>query len=94
MADVGLAGEMIDFVGSGFGDDFPRGGWRCEVAGVKEEACIDYLRVAAEVAEGGLIHGVKTADQTMDFVTLGEEKLSEVGTVLTGNAGDHCAFSH
>jgi hypothetical protein len=40
------------------------------------------------------VEGAGAADDTVDFVALLQEKLSEVGTILAGDAGDEGFFAH
>jgi hypothetical protein len=47
-----------------------------------------------EVLDARGIEGGRPADDAMDFVTLTEKELGEVGTVLAGDAGDECALFH
>ena len=47
-----------------------------------------------QVLDSPVVRRAGTADDAVHFVAFAEEELGEIGTVLTGDAGDESAFGH
>jgi hypothetical protein len=59
---------------------------------VEEELRARVVRVDIQVIDARRIEGGGAPDETMYLIALRQEKLSEVGTVLSGDAGDEGAL--
>jgi hypothetical protein len=63
-----------------------------EVAVVKEELHAVDMRVAVKVVDAARVEGRGAADDPVHLVTLRQQQLGEVGTVLAGDAGNQGFF--
>ncbi len=90
-ADVALAGEVVEFVGRGFGEDAAQRGGVIEIGVVEKEAASVNLGIAVKVLEAGAVEAAGAADNTVDFAAFFQQQLGEVGAVLAGDAGDEGA---
>jgi len=59
---------------------------------VHEEADMLFVEILVEVINPGGVKGRGAPLDAVDFVAFAEEKLGQVGTVLTGNPGDQGFF--
>ncbi len=92
--DVALAGEMIDFIRRGFGEDAAQGGGVIEIGVVEKEAAAVDFGVVVKVVEAGTVQAAGAADDAVDFVILFQQQLRQVGAVLAGDAGNQGLFWH
>jgi hypothetical protein len=63
-----------------------------EVSIMQEKPHSIDMRVAVKVIDAACIEGGGAANDAMDLVPLLEEKLGEIGSVLTCDTGDEGAF--
>jgi hypothetical protein len=52
------------------------------------------MGVGVDMIQTGGVESAGPSDQPVDFITLGQQKFSEVGAILARNAGDECYFAH
>ncbi len=90
--DMGLRAEVVDFVGLDLADEAGEVRGIGEVAVVEAEVRISHLMMLVDVIHSLRVEGGCSTLNAMDFVAFFEEELSEVGSVLAGDAGDECFF--
>ena len=89
-----LRREIVDLVRLGLlhdADDIGRVG---HVAIVQMEAKSLLMRIMDEVVDAGGIEGGRSALDAVDDIALGEQKLGQIGAVLSGHAGDEGDLGH
>jgi len=92
-AHMGLGTEVVNFVGLELIKQLHHLHGVGQIAVVKKEAHTVHMRIAVKVIDTAGIEGRGATDNTVDFVTFGEEQLGEIGTVLSGDASDQ-GFLH
>ena len=85
-ADMGLACEVIEFVRFDLCEDAAQGGLVVQVRIMKGEG----FTLFPEVLDAVAVELAGSADEAVDFVSLFKEKLGEVGSILSGDAGYEC----
>lgn len=85
--DKAHGGHVVYFVGLDLSDDLADGILVQQVCLADLDAVLDMLD-AVEFLHAG------TADHAVDLISLLQQEIGEIGTVLTGDAGDQCFFSH
>ena len=89
---VTLGAEVIDFIGFNFFDEATDATAVGEVSVMEEKFDTMDMRVLVEVIDAPGIKGAGSSDDAMDFVALFQEEFREIGSVLSGNAGNECLF--
>ena len=84
---VTLGPEVVDFVGFDVVDEMRDLLVVGEVAVVKIKLCARIVRIGVDVIDPGSVEGRCSPDDPVHLIALVEEKLSEVGAVLPGDAG-------
>jgi hypothetical protein len=85
--DEALRGQIVNFVWLAFGQRKLQGCLVEHIAGDEVYLVLDVLNPAEA-------HRAGTPDQTVHFVSLAQQELGQIGTVLTCDSGDQCAFCH
>ena len=90
--DVGLGGEVVNFVGFDVGQQAHEGGAVGKVAVMKDEAGTGGVAILVEVVDAVGVEGGGTAHQAVNGIAFAEEKFGKVGAVLASDASDECSF--
>ena len=93
-AHVGLGAEVVNLVGLELIEQLHHLHRVGEVAIVKKETHAVYMRITVKMVDAAGVEGGGPADDSMNFVTFGEEQFGEVGTVLSGDTGDKGFLRH
>lgn len=80
--------EVVDLMRLDSGDDVEEVGGISEIAVVQKELDSGIMSVSVDVVNARGVEGGATAHDTMDFVSLLQQELGEIGAVLTRDAGD------
>ena len=59
---------------------------------MKEEPLTRNVGIAVDMINPLGVESAGSPDQAMDFVSLGEQKFSKIGSILAGDTGNQCAF--
>jgi len=89
---MALRTEVVDLVGLYLLDDTYQVGGVGQVTIVQEEPAGTVMRALVEMIDPVSIERRCAALDTVNFVTFPQEKLGEVGTVLSGDSRNECAF--
>jgi hypothetical protein len=57
---------------------------------MQKQLCSRIMRILVKVIDTLRIEGAGLADQTMHLVTFAQQKLGQIGAVLSRNSGDQC----
>ena len=52
------------------------------------------VRIVVNAVEPSGVEGAGATDEAVYFITFAQQKFGEIGTVLSGDAGDECFFAH
>lgn len=94
---MALGGEVVDFVRLGFLHDADEVGCVRHVAVMQDEAWVFLVRILIDVFDAAGVEGRRTALDAVDDIALIEQQLSQVSTILAGDAGNEgyfCFFGH
>ena len=89
---MALRGQIVDFVRLDFLYDAHQAGRIGEVTVVQGQRRPRLVQFAVQMINAFGIERRGSALQTMDFIAFGEQEFSQIGTILSGDAGDQCAL--
>ena len=88
---LALAGEVVDFVGRGRGQNAAQRGGVANIALVQEEAAVVNGGIVQQAVQPGAVQISGRTRQAVNVITFFQQKFGEVGAVLAGDAGDERA---
>ena len=91
-AHMRLRPEIVDFVRLDFLQKAAQVAGIGEVSVVEEERGPDNVGVLVEMVYAARVEGARTADEPVNFVSLVQQKLRQIGAVLSRDACDECSF--
>ena len=91
--DMALRAQVVDFVGQHLLHDANQVGGIGEIAVVQREPPVGVMRIFVQVIDAIGVERRGAALDAVDFVTLLEQQLGEIGAVLAGDAGDQRALA-
>ena len=89
---MGLRAEVVDLVRLHLAEDAGEVGAVGQVAVVQAEARVLDVRILVDVIDPLGVEERGAAFDAVDLVAFFEQELGEVGTVLSGDAGDECVL--
>ena len=89
---MALRAEVVDLVGLEFVEQLDQRHRIGQVAVVQNKPGAGDMRIVVEVVDARGVEAGGAADDAMDFVAFFQQQFGEIGAVLTGDAGDECAF--
>ena len=87
-----LSPEIVDFIGLDLGDDSRQVGGVGEVSVMELEAGFFDVWVLVNMIHPFSVEQGGPPFDAVNFISLLEQKLGEVGTILSGDTGDQCFF--
>ena len=91
-AHVRLRTEIVDFVGLEVIEELHHLHGVGEVAIVEVELYTVHMRIAVEMVDTARVKGRGAADNAVNLVAFAEQKLGEIGAVLTRDTGNERFF--
>ena len=83
-----LRAQVVNLIGLDLIDQAAEACGIGQIAIVKAQGRLRLVRIGIDVIEAVRVKCRSAADDSVNFVALGEQKLGEIGAVLTGDAGD------
>ena len=87
-ADVALRAQMIDFVRTDGGKQVHDLTGNGEIPEVQKQLRIRVMKIPVQMIDAVRVERAGAADQPVNLVTLAQQKLGQVRSVLSGDAGD------
>ena len=87
-----LSAQIIDLVGLRGFDNPAQAGGIGQIPIVQDQTPPLFMRVGIKMIDARRVEGRAAPDQAVNGVSLGQEKLAKIRTVLSGNACDKCRF--
>jgi len=91
-SDVRHGSKIVHLVGFDFAHDVEKIGGVTKITIVKEKLQSSLMSISVKVVDTRSVEGRGPSDDTVNFVTLGKKKLSQVRTILTGDTSDQCSL--
>jgi hypothetical protein len=91
---VALRGQIVDFVGLHLLNDVHQAGRVCHIAVVQNEVAILFVWILIQMVNTIGIEQRSAALDTVNIVTLVQEKLGEISAILAGDTGNQSTFCH
>ena len=91
---MGLGGQIIDLVRLDLLHNMNQAGGIGEIAMVQDKLSLPFMRSLIEMIDPGGVEQGRTALDSMHLIALLQQKFSQIGSILTGNAGDQGLLSH
>ena len=92
--DVRLGAEVVDLVGLSDLEDAAESRGICEITVMEVQATTGGVGILVDVVDASRVEARRTADDAVDRIALGEQKFSQVGTVLASDTSDQSRFVH
>lgn len=89
-----LRGEIVDLVGLHIIYDTRKIRSVTQIAVVKSELGIRFVRVLIDVIDPLSVNGGGAAFDAMNFIAFPQQKFGKIGSILPGNSGNESAFNH
>ena len=89
---MALGAEVVDFIRTQIIEKFCHLGRIGQISVVKEEPCSVDVGVGIEMINTAGIEGGSTSDDAVDLVSLLKQQFSEIGAILSSDAGDESFF--
>jgi len=61
---------------------------------MEEKFALSIVRIGIDVIDSISIECAGPPDKSVNFIALQKKKLGKITTILTGDAGNQCLFSH
>jgi hypothetical protein len=90
---VALGAEVIDFIGADVVKHVSQLTGYGEISVMQIKPGLRIVEILVEMVDAVRVEGTGAPDQAVDFIAFPEEKFSQIGAVLSCNAGDECFFS-
>src|SRR3546814_6985740 len=91
---MALRSKIIDLVRLCFLDQPDQVGRVSQIAVMQVEPCVTYVRVLVQMVDTLGVEGRGSTLDAVNLIPLREQKLRQIGAILTGNAGDERAPCH